>query len=73
MSTNSPSPATFGEPWPEYNDGLTYRDLVRSPDSGISLYLYMCCTIKTQASDCAGLTLIEYYSLRHQSSAPALG
>ncbi|KAM0042716.1 putative 23S rRNA pseudouridine(1911/1915/1917) synthase [Helianthus debilis subsp. tardiflorus] len=53
MSTNSPSPATFGEPWPEYNDGLTYRDSVRSPDSG--------------------LTLIEYYSLRHQSSAPSLG
>ncbi|KAI3817679.1 hypothetical protein L1987_11476 [Smallanthus sonchifolius] len=52
-TTHAPSPATFGEPWPEFNDGLTYRDLVRSPDSG--------------------LTLIEFYSLRHQSSAPSLG
>ncbi|KAL7590562.1 hypothetical protein Lser_V15G36352 [Lactuca serriola] len=59
MSTNTedtpdnPSPATFGKPWPEFNDGLTYRDLVRSPDSG--------------------LTLIDFYSIKHQSSAPLLG
>ncbi|XP_024991968.1 RNA pseudouridine synthase 5 isoform X1 [Cynara cardunculus var. scolymus] len=59
MSTNNadttarPSPPMFGEPWPDFNDGLTYRDLVRSPDSG--------------------LTLIEFYSIRHQSSAPLLG
>ncbi|KAI3517270.1 hypothetical protein L1887_16483 [Cichorium endivia] len=59
MSTNnadtngSPSPATFGKPWPEFNDGLIYRDLVRSPDSG--------------------LTLIDFYSIRHQSSAPLPG
>ncbi|XP_076926528.1 RNA pseudouridine synthase 5-like [Bidens hawaiensis] len=56
MSRNNaeaPSPATFGEAWPELNDGLTYRDIVRSPDSG--------------------LTLIEFYSLRYQTSAPTLG
>ncbi|KAL8257707.1 hypothetical protein R6Q59_029748 [Mikania micrantha] len=52
-ATHTLSPATFGEPWPEFNDGVTYRDLVRSPDSG--------------------LTLIEFYSRRHLSSAPSLG
>ncbi|KAI7738793.1 hypothetical protein M8C21_021090 [Ambrosia artemisiifolia] len=53
MSTNMPSPTTFGEVWPELNDGLSYRDILRSHDSGLSL--------------------IEFYSLRHHSSAPSLG
>ncbi|XP_022890112.1 RNA pseudouridine synthase 5 isoform X1 [Olea europaea var. sylvestris] len=28
---------SFGEPWPEFNDGLHYRDLIRSSDSGLTL------------------------------------
>ncbi|KAL4575176.1 hypothetical protein LXL04_022018 [Taraxacum kok-saghyz] len=75
MSTNSdetnrsPSPATFGEPWPEFNDGLTYRDLVRLPDSGPSFSLQAC--VYARFSKC--LTLIDFYSIKHQSSAPLLG
>ncbi|KAK2979273.1 hypothetical protein RJ640_021973, partial [Escallonia rubra] len=32
-----PATVTFGEPWPEFNDGLTYRDQVRTSDSGMTL------------------------------------
>ncbi|KAI5648680.1 hypothetical protein M9H77_34685 [Catharanthus roseus] len=30
----------FGEPWPDYNDGLTYRDLISSADAGLSVIEY---------------------------------
>lgn len=43
----------FGLPWPEYNNGLTYSDIVKPSDSG--------------------LKLIEFYSSKHQSSAPWRG
>ncbi|PIN07450.1 RNA pseudouridylate synthase [Handroanthus impetiginosus] len=29
--------ASFGEPWPEFNDGIYYRDLVRPSDAGSTL------------------------------------
>ncbi|KAL8159835.1 hypothetical protein V2J09_001372 [Rumex salicifolius] len=44
---------SFGLPWPEFNDGLTYDDFVSSSDSG--------------------LTLIQFYSTKHKSSAPLPG
>ncbi|XAR52385.1 tRNA pseudouridine(32) synthase [Bertholletia excelsa] len=28
---------TFGEPWPEFNDGLIYRDILKPSDSGLTL------------------------------------
>nr|GMD32095.1 RNA pseudouridine synthase 5 isoform X2 [Ipomoea batatas] len=33
----TPTRRTFGEPWPEFNDGLTYHDLVRPSDAGLTL------------------------------------
>ncbi|XP_058204699.1 RNA pseudouridine synthase 5 isoform X3 [Rhododendron vialii] len=30
-------PPTFGEPWPEFNDGITYRDTIKPSDSGLTL------------------------------------
>uniref|UniRef100_A0A7C9DP48 Pseudouridine synthase RsuA/RluA-like domain-containing protein n=1 Tax=Opuntia streptacantha TaxID=393608 RepID=A0A7C9DP48_OPUST len=44
---------TIGIPWPEFNEGLTYHDVVSSSDSGLSL--------------------IEFYSTKHKSSAPLQG
>ncbi|KAK3018728.1 hypothetical protein RJ639_003923, partial [Escallonia herrerae] len=37
--SDAPPPATvtFGEPWPEFNNGLTYHDQVRTSDSGMTL------------------------------------
>lgn len=32
--------STIGEPWPEFNDGLTYRDLLSPGDAGLSLIEY---------------------------------
>ncbi|KAL0403466.1 UNVERIFIED_CONTAM: RNA pseudouridine synthase 5 [Sesamum radiatum] len=28
---------SFGEPWPEFNDGIYYRDLLRASDAGATL------------------------------------
>ncbi|CAH9055112.1 unnamed protein product [Cuscuta epithymum] len=33
----APPQRTFGEPWTEFNDGLTYHDLVRPADAGLTL------------------------------------
>ncbi|CAK9152240.1 unnamed protein product [Ilex paraguariensis] len=51
--TSTTTPRTFGEAWPELNDGLNYTDSVRPSDSGS--------------------TLIEFYSIKHKSSAPLQG
>ncbi|KAJ4971934.1 hypothetical protein NE237_005033 [Protea cynaroides] len=45
---------TFGEPWPELNDGLTYKDVV--PPSNTALE-----------------TLVQFYSTKHNRSAPLEG
>ncbi|XP_027161862.1 RNA pseudouridine synthase 5 isoform X2 [Coffea eugenioides] len=31
---------TFGEPWPDLNDGLTYRDLIPPPHAGLTVIEY---------------------------------
>lgn len=56
MVENCESPTsthTFGDPWPQFNDGLTYHDPVRTSHSG--------------------LTLIDFYTTNHNSSAPYKG
>ncbi|CAI9091085.1 OLC1v1026010C1 [Oldenlandia corymbosa var. corymbosa] len=40
MSNSSSSLATFGEPWPDYNDGLSYTDLIPPSCSGLSVIEY---------------------------------
>ncbi|GAB2276720.1 hypothetical protein Dimus_011437 [Dionaea muscipula] len=45
--------SSIGVPWPQFNDGLSYRDAVSPSD--------------------AGLTLIDFYSCKHKSSAPLQG
>ncbi|GMP22708.1 hypothetical protein CsSME_00000610 [Camellia sinensis var. sinensis] len=32
-----PPTRTFGEPWPEFNDGLIYRDTLKPSDSGLTV------------------------------------
>ncbi|XP_056697252.1 RNA pseudouridine synthase 5 [Spinacia oleracea] len=44
---------TIGIPWPEFNDGLRYNDVVSPSNSGVSL--------------------IQFYSSNHPSSAPLQG
>ncbi|KAL0452173.1 UNVERIFIED_CONTAM: RNA pseudouridine synthase 5 [Sesamum latifolium] len=52
---------SFGEPWPEFNDGIYYRDLSGHP------------TPVTLAAATMCATLIEFYSRKYESSAPLHG
>lgn len=71
----------IGVPWPEFNDGLSYNDVVRSSDAGLFstdavyayylnsillLFIYFC-------SLHSGLTVIGFYSSKYKSSAPLQG
>ncbi|KAM7495007.1 hypothetical protein LguiB_029616 [Lonicera macranthoides] len=45
----SPTARTFGEPWPEFNEGLNYHDRVRPTDSGLTLIQFYFSKYKTSA------------------------
>lgn len=75
---------TFGVPWPDFNDGLTYNDVVSASDSG--RYSSLCNHVYTElvltliprnwlfCFHCLiELTLIDYYSSKHKNSAPLQG
>ncbi|XP_019441955.1 PREDICTED: RNA pseudouridine synthase 5 isoform X1 [Lupinus angustifolius] len=43
------TPNHFGVPWPQFNDGLSYHDTVRSSDSGLSLIEFYSTKYKSSA------------------------
>jgi hypothetical protein len=80
MGDGAPPPGalySFGTPWPELNQGLTYTDTFRCaglPPYLLSSGLLFCtCSDYLQADADAATTLIEFYSTNHKSSAPLPG
>ncbi|KAK3035355.1 hypothetical protein RJ639_033639 [Escallonia herrerae] len=72
---DAPPPAnvTLGEPWPEFNDGLTYRDKVRTSDSGMTLIEFYCSKHKNSAPLQGPGSVLGYHRLPwKESSAPYL-
>ncbi|PRQ58856.1 putative 23S rRNA pseudouridine(1911/1915/1917) synthase [Rosa chinensis] len=49
MSTSSLSPQTFGLPWPDLNDGLSYNDVVKPSDSELTLIEFYSSKYKSSA------------------------
>jgi hypothetical protein len=68
---------SFGTPWPELNQGLTYTDTFRCAGSPPYLLpsglLFGTCSDYLQADADAVTTLIEFYSSKYKSSAPLPG
>lgn len=67
---------SFGTPWPELNQGLTYTDTFRCSGSPLLLpsgSLFGTCSDYLQADADAATTLIEFYSTTYKSSAPLPG
>ncbi|KAL1295273.1 RNA pseudouridine synthase 5 [Arachis ipaensis] len=49
MSANTSPPRQFGCPWPEFNDGLIYHDVVPPPDDGLTLIQFYSSKYKSSA------------------------
>ncbi|EHA8589833.1 putative RNA pseudouridine synthase 5 [Cocos nucifera] len=56
---------SFGVPWPEFNDGLSYTDIVQSPSSGFFSSLVFPLFLISP--------LIDFYSSKYKYSAPLQG
>ncbi|XP_058110065.1 RNA pseudouridine synthase 5 isoform X8 [Magnolia sinica] len=64
----APTRNAFGEPWPDFNDGLTYTDIV-PPTSTTA-------TVQNSPKKCPRIracSLIEFYSSKYSNSAPLEG
>ncbi|KAL1343610.1 hypothetical protein AAHE18_09G239700 [Arachis hypogaea] len=49
MAANPSPPRQFGCPWPEFNDGLIYHDVVPPPDDGLTLIQFYSSKYKSSA------------------------
>ncbi|KAK7270356.1 hypothetical protein RIF29_23437 [Crotalaria pallida] len=66
------APNELGLPWPEFNDGLSYHDVVRTSDTGPPLSFSASNTAFTSLFQ-PRLTLLDFYSTKYKSSAPLQG